>query len=102
MSHSCSWNDMAGTSTPYKQPGGVAPGQGTWPPGRIASHHSHSDHSADVPAAETGPSRTRGQAGSPDVQGRYALGISLIVFAVFAAVMLASTSPKRDAGRSPI
>jgi hypothetical protein len=31
-----------------------------------------------------------------------ALGISLIICAVFAAVMLASALPKRDAGRSPI
>jgi hypothetical protein len=31
-----------------------------------------------------------------------AQGISLIIFAVFAAVMLASALPKRDAGWSPI
>ena len=32
---------MAGTSTPYKR-------RGQQPPGRIASHHSHGDHSTDT------------------------------------------------------
>ena len=40
-------NDVAGTSTPYKRPG-------QRPPDGIASHHSHSDHSAHA--------RPRGQA----------------------------------------
>ena len=52
MSHSCSWNDMAGTSTPYEPPG-------QRPPGGIRSHHSHSDHCADCPAPGGGPGRPR-------------------------------------------
>jgi hypothetical protein len=47
MPRSCSWNDMAGTSTPYELPGAAAAGPEQRPPGRIRSHHSHGDHSAD-------------------------------------------------------
>src|SRR5690242_9013324 len=53
MSHSCSWNNMAGTSTPYKRPEQRPPGPNQESPQPQRSLRRH-------PAAKTGPGRTRG------------------------------------------